>query len=156
MEFITSRNINLAFYSSLFLRSSDNIAKKKKKKKEESVIAFTAVGMVSNFCQAHWKTKWRSIVLLMSPFLSMEQIPSVLETGHSSHAHNGKGKKSAHALWTMHGAGQSKVLPVCHPPWTSCCFHACDLGFCATDLCKTNCSCDFLSEPLQMSLSVTI
>lgn len=50
MEFITSRNINLAVYSSLFLRSLDNITKK------ESVILFTEIGTLSDFCQAPRKS----------------------------------------------------------------------------------------------------
>lgn len=45
MEFITSRNTNLALYSSLFLSSLDDTTKK------ESVTVFIDMGMVNAFCQ---------------------------------------------------------------------------------------------------------
>lgn len=55
MEFITSRNINLAFYSSLFLRSLDNITKK-----EVCYFSFSNIGVVSGDCQAPRKMKSHS------------------------------------------------------------------------------------------------
>lgn len=146
VELISGRNSNLAFYSSRILRSLDNIPRK------ESVILPTDVGAVSDFCQAPRKNQepwsfWSSF----SP----------------KHGRNIQGSREHSCFpWPQVGEAdrcQQQILErrsrqhsVCHLPWRPCGCHAGNLGVRATDLYKTNCSCDFLSEPLQMSLSVTI
>ena len=91
MEFITKRNINLAFYSSLFLKSLDKITKK------EAVIPFTDMGMVSDFCQAPRKNQVKNHSPSEVPCVpSMEQVSSVLETAPPSRAHSGQVLSTVH------------------------------------------------------------
>lgn len=93
----------------------------------------------------------------MPYFLSIEQISSVLRTAHSSQEHDEKKKIREVAMYCQQCAEQGEQSSTCQPSILAFgCFHACDLGFQATDLYKTNCSCDFLPEPLQISLFVTI
>lgn len=157
MEFIIRRNINLTFNSSLFLKSSDNIEKKKKKgtKKGDCYSFYWHENGQLFLLSSQKKNEGKSHSPEVLSILSMEQISSGLESVHLESEHSGQGNRSGQVL-SAHWAGKSRALSVCHLPWPLGCCHACDLGFCTTDLYKTNCSCDFLSEPLQMSFSVTI